>query len=488
MNKRDQERIAHMLIEIAKEVKEFLSSDENQAYPAYRSDSLLISSFDEEREEILVNLLNDQEYTAKFSEEYLEKLLKEKVRAMMHNLRQQEQLGVRPQKIARETAESIFNELDNYTTNVTVYLPVSGINLRLEEGKLEIGNITLQKMTQEKSDELQSYITSAIMEGSHTPEKKQALVQYFVEDLQRILKEKDQPVYAIYHVIAEPIQAEKRAREECYKVFDLLRYTLPMLSNHYPMRFSIPKKYIDNNEVEVDKYARREKKAQMEAGKSISFGLESEIGTHTDIISDIIILRDSTGFNLKSSRKEQPRSLAINAHTIEGLKMAKVFEASEILKKEDASQTNFERCILRSIHWFANAQTPMQPEYVLLSLMSSIEAFLNPPGDHTKVTIAIIEGAAALGGRQGHTYTKKRIEKLYDKRSALSHGDHTEIMERDISELRAIAFYLIHQMLQRTDEFTTQEQLYEVVEKIREEIKQGSTKTDSTNNPQEEVD
>jgi hypothetical protein len=53
-----------------------------------------------------------------------------------------------------------------------------------------------------------------------------------------------------------------------------------------------------------------------------------------------------------------------------------------------------------------------------------------------------------------------------------THGDRAEIMERDISELRAIAFYLIHQMLQRTDEFTTQEQLYEVVKKIRDEIKQ----------------
>ena len=88
--------------------------------------------------------------------------------------------------------------------------------------------------------------------------------------------------------------------------------------------------------------------------------------------------------------------------------MANVFEASEILKKEEASQTNFERYILRSIHWFANAQTPMQPEYILLSLMSSIEAFLNPP-DHEKVTTAIIEGVTALGGRQGYIFRKKGL-------------------------------------------------------------------------------
>lgn len=128
----------------------------------------------------------------------------------------------------------------------------------------------------------------------------------------------------------------------------------------------------------------------------------------------------------------------------------------------------------------------MQPEYVFLSLMSSIEAFLNPP-DHSNVTLAIVEGVAALGGMPGYTYVKKRVENLYDKRSALSHGDRAEIMERDISELRAIAFYLIHQMLQSTDEFTTQEQFYKEVEKLRVEIKQGNTKTDPTNNPQGEI-
>ena len=101
--------------------------------------------------------------------------------------------------------------------------------------------------------------------------------------------------------------------------------------------------------------------------------------------------------------------------------------------------------------------------------------------------MAIVEGVAALGGKQGFSYTKKRMDSLYEKRSALSHGDRAEIMERDISEFRAIAFYLIHQMLQRRDEFTTQEQLYEEVKKIREEIKESIAKTNSTDSPQQEM-
>jgi hypothetical protein len=486
MNKKEKERIALMLIKIAKEVREYLLSEEGQDHPFYRSESFLVSSFDEEREEILENLLDDPVYAAKFSEEYLEKLLKEQVRAMIRKL-QEEVVSVRPKKIARDTAEAIFNELDNYTTQVTVYLPVAGITLQTEEGRFEMGNITLQVMTPQRIDELRSHITLAIMANLNTPDEKQALLQYFERDLQRVFREKERPVYALYHVVAEPIQAETRAKEACYQVFDILRYALPFLTRRYPMEYSIPKKLLDNDTVEVSKYTRRDRKVSLETDKHMFFGLEGETGTMTDIISSIFILRDSPGFNWNNSRKGPFLPLRIDAHVLQGLEMAKVFEASQILTKEEASRTNFERCILRSMHWFANAQTPMQPEYVFTSLMSSIEAFLNPPGVHEKVTIAIVEGVAALGGEQGFSYTKKRMDSLYTKRSALSHGDRAEIMERDISELRAVAFYLIHQMLQRRDEFTTQEQLYEEVKKIREEIKESSAKASSTDSPQHEM-
>lgn len=482
MNTKEKERIALMLIEIAKEVRQYLLSEEGQDHPYYRSESYLVSSFDEEREEILEKLLDDPVYAAKFSEEYLEKLLKEQVRAMIRKL-QQEVVSVRPKKIARDTAEAIFNELDNYTTQVKVYLPVAGITLQTEEDKLEIGNITLQVMTPQRIDELRSHITSVIMANSNTPDEKQAFLQYFERDLQWIFGDKERPVYALYHVVAEPIQAERRAKEACYQVFDILRYALPFLTSHYPMEYSIPKKLLDGDNVEVSKYTRRDRKVSVEADEHIFFGLEGETGTITDIFRSIFILQDSPGFSWSSSRKGPFLPLSIDAHVLQGLEMAEVFEASKILKKEEASQTNFERCILRSMHWFANAQTPMQPEYVFTSLMSSIEAFLNPPGDHEKTTMAIVEGVAALGGKQGYSYTKKRMDSLYAKRSALSHGDRAEIVERDISELRAIAFYLIHKMLQRRDKFTTQEQFYEEVKKIREEIKESSAKASSTDSP-----
>jgi hypothetical protein len=128
----------------------------------------------------------------------------------------------------------------------------------------------------------------------------------------------------------------------------------------------------------------------------------------------------------------------------------------------------------------------MQPEYILLSLMSSIEAFLNPPGGQEAVTPAITEGVAALGGeqKQDYRFMKKRMQELYDKRSALTHGDHADIYERDISELRSIAFSILRLMIQRRDKYATQRELYERVREMREDINQSIARSAVSNDPQ----
>src|SRR5437660_1259923 len=175
---------------------------------------------------------------------------------MIHNLRQKEAPRERPRKIARGTVEAIFNELDNYTTKQTVYLPVSGISLQLEEEKLEIGNITFQKMTQERVDEVIAHISSTIMTLAYTDEEKQDIIRKFTEDIRQIFKDTESPVYAVYHVTAELIRARERAVEECYQSLDLLRYVLPLFSNLYPMLFFIPHEYIDNDLAETNKYVK----------------------------------------------------------------------------------------------------------------------------------------------------------------------------------------------------------------------------------------
>src|SRR5579872_2282152 len=113
MDNRNKDRIVHKLLEIAKDAEAFLSSDENQPY---FPDSLLASYYDEEIDTIVQNLLEEDVYASKFSEEFLEKLLKEKVRNMIRSIRQRELPSVLLQTIATETTKTVFDELDSYTT------------------------------------------------------------------------------------------------------------------------------------------------------------------------------------------------------------------------------------------------------------------------------------------------------------------------------------------------------------------------------------
>lgn len=481
MDRGEKERITLLVIALAKAMLELLSSEEDMSY---YTDSMIADVFEKEKEMILKSLLKDLVYAAKFSEEFLEKLLQKKMQEMIHRFRQQDIPRIRPQRVARETASSIFDELDNYTIRQTIYLPVSGIILGVDEESLEIGNITFLKMTQERINEVITHMSSSIMALSNTPEYKQGFIRAFTEDLQQIFSDPENVVYAVYHAEAEPIRARERAVRECYQVFDLLRYALPMLSNIYPMDFSIPMNVFDDTTDETGEFIERDRTVPSEPGRFIAFGLRGEVGTNTT--RHIVTLRDSPSFSFETDRKQRFLPLELHSNTIEIMDRAKVFEVSNILKKGEEVLTSFERTILRSIHWFGNAQTPIQPEYILLSLMSSIEAFLNPPEGHDGVTAAVTEGVAALEGEQEQDYKfmKKRMQELYDKRSALSHGDHAEIYERDISELRAIAFSIIHLMIQRRDKYATQRELYERVREIGEDIKQSIARSAVSNDPQ----
>jgi hypothetical protein len=312
MDRREKDRITLLVIAIARAVLELLSSVEDILY---YTDSMIASDFEKEKETILKALLKDPVYAAKFSEEYLEKLLQKKMQEMIHRLRQHDTPRMRPQRVAREIASAIFDELDNYTTRQTIYLPVSGIILELEEERLEIGNITFLKMTLERIDEVIAHMTSYNIALSNTPEYKQGFIRAFTEDFQQIFSDPENEVYAVYHVEAEPIRARDRAVRECYQVFDVLRYALPMLSNIYPMDFSIPMNVFDDTIAETDEFTERERTVPSEPGRFIAFGLRGEVGTNTT--RHIVTLRDSPSFSFETDRKQRFLPLKLHSNTIE---------------------------------------------------------------------------------------------------------------------------------------------------------------------------
>ncbi len=462
MDIKQKEHITYLFIEIAKDAKQFLATPESVHF----TDGLLLNSYGEEREAIVEQLLKDRTYFLKFSEEYLEKLLREKVRELIISIRQNEP-GL-PQRKARDIAEQLFQELDTYVEKQTVYIPVVGIDIQLEDGLFEIGNITFLNMTQERIDEIIRSYSAMVLASKRTAQEKENSIRWFSEQLQQILTETEKPICALYHVIAEPTRAKERARDECYLVFDLLRYALPALySTLYPMQFSLSLEEIEDTPNRRKKPAERDERVRQDTNQYLSFGLQGEAPANT--IRHAICFSDKS-FGWSSQWRGRFFHFQITPDHITRMTEIGVFDVAELLKEEEP-RTPFKETLLRGIHWFANAQTPMLPEYVVLSLVSSLEAFVNPPS-HDRVTEAVVEGVAALEGEMVYKYAMKRLEKLYGIRSRLSHGDETLIFERNITELRQIAFDVIQYMIQRRNDFRDQKDCFKAIKTLREEFKQ----------------
>ena len=125
----------------------------------------------------------------------------------------------------------------------------------------------------------------------------------------------------------------------------------------------------------------------------------------------------------------------------------------------------FEQTLLRGLHWFSSAETQEEPENRLLNLITCIETCLTPR-DGNPITTAIAEGAAIIIAHDlaGRRHLKKRIQELYRRRSAISHGGQTALLDSEWTELRHIAGALLVTLIKRKEEFASQRDLLEWIE------------------------
>ncbi len=100
-------------------------------------------------EKLRNRLLEEQKWSEKFTEEYVDKSLK----ALLARLLKENN----PKKTA-EYFSSLADEIENYSEEQTVYLPLSNIQMKIDE--LSIGNIVLINMTDTKIEEKNIFRTS----------------------------------------------------------------------------------------------------------------------------------------------------------------------------------------------------------------------------------------------------------------------------------------------------------------------------------------
>lgn len=376
----------------------------------------LVDDFADEFEALSKRLLQEEGWNEKFSEKYVENALEKLIASI---LKDGDLLK------ASEYFDQLVATFENYSQEQIVYVPLVGIQVHGDE--LPIGQIVLRKMTDAHIDDLTKKIESITMTTRHTPEQKEQFVQSMRQQIFDSLRE---TVCAEFRIIAEPGRARERAEEETRRILDLLRYSIPAL---------------------------------YQEGYNVAVGLQGEISR--EIRTTPILSSDVDRFNWHRQVVGPLVPLELSPEHIEIMTRLGVFKVSEVLEKPEQELNDFERTLLRGIHWFANSQTEFEIENKFLSLIICLETFLTPR-DGNPIGTAIAEGVAILitTGLENRKRLKKRIKKLYQMRSAVSHGGYKAIFDTDLAELRAIAGTLTKLMIDQKDEFPTQKALLEWIE------------------------
>ena len=377
----------------------------------------LLDEIVDEYNALTKRLLREKNWSEKFSEKYIKKVL--------HTIIARVIQSTEKQKDAKNLLKNLINDLVNYNQEWIVLVPLSGLVMQLDS--IQLGKVILYTITKEKEEELLAKIEAIILSTSYTDEEKQHIIQmqreYFLRGIQS-------NVCAEFRVIAEPERARERAEEETRRVLDILRYSMPSL-------------YPDNYKVSVS--------------------LMGEITCTSRWIP--IISSDSKSFNWNSQVVGPLVPFELRDGNIKQMKSIGAFKLSDILAKPEKQLTDFEKTLLRTLHWFSSSLTQYEIENQLLNMITCLETLLTPR-DSNPIGTAIAEGVAFLitTGVENRKILKRRVHKKYKLRSAVSHGGRKEIFESDVKELRKITRTLIKTMIKRKDEFKSQEELLNWIE------------------------
>ncbi|HEX8230518.1 MAG TPA: hypothetical protein VF826_14555 [Chloroflexia bacterium] len=308
----------------------------------------------------------------------------------------------------------------------TIHVPLIGVEMEVPFA--QVGRVVLKNMEKEQLDQLAQQIESLVRESDEASQEVEGLVS---AQLPQMLESFNASVCAEIRISGDPERAKKEAEATCRRVLDLLRYSIPVL---YP------------NHLDLD----------------IVIGIRGDILPSTPAHTALVISSDGGKSSWHWQAEDTRTSFVISADSLKIMERLGVLEVGQILDKPELQWNDFESTLLDAIHWFANAQMEIEIAYRLLSLITCLETFLTPQ-DGNPIGAAIAEGTAIIVGTdlEERKALKKRVHKLYQMRSAITHGGRKEVPEEQVAELTGIAQALIGQMIKRRAEFEDRDALLE---------------------------
>lgn len=341
-------------------------------------------------------LLLDNGLHEKYSEQYLNHLL---IKILV-------ELQKNPSAVsAKSFIENLISEFKNYAESQTVYIPLAGIHLQVDGFK--IGKIKLVNVT---GDKLSAMLSTIDQINSSKPNNEEKFSDYIRQEFTANMKD---AVCAEFTIIAEPERAVERAVEETRQAIDILRYTQPALYHE---------------------------------SYKVSIGLRGEVFRISHWVP--IITNEEKNYQMHDTLIGPLIPFTIDRANITVMVMLGAFRLSELLAKPNKETNEYEKALLRAVHWYATSQTHFELENKFLNLIMSLETLLTPR-DGNPIGTAIAEAVALLlvSNVDRRRELKKRVKELYSYRSAVSHGGNKSILYADVKELEAIVSRLINKLL-----------------------------------------
>lgn len=355
-----------------------------------------------------------------------------------------------PQKSPNELIEELINYLEHYNIEQIIYLPLENVEMQ-GINELKVGSFLIVKMTDDKVEELAQRVMENFQKNIvYNPDEKSLFTEDWLKNYIVPLKGK---FCLEYRYISGAKKARKRAYEEALRLMDLLRYSIPSIfSEAYPAYF-----YPDEMR-ERERQEKKETKNEYRVRTRSGIGLQGELPLGINRIYTFASDNSAMDFN---GRFIGMRPFTLNSDNIAIMEQLGIFRLAELLEKKEP--TPFEDTVLRSIHWFANAQIQLEIEDELLDLVTSIETILAPKEgilmDAASYGIAFIIGDSVDQKEK----LMERYKNIYSKRSGCSHHGMREADEVDLIEIRYMAQKVLDFSVKNPNNWEKQEQLLEWV-------------------------
>lgn len=367
-------------------------------------------------EGLIKYILNHKNWSSKFSEKYIHDILRDLIIKLLND---------GDGRNAKEYIDEFVEELDTHNVSFTTYIPLIG--LRLEHDEQEFGNILLKTIKTEDITELRNSLKAILLTTKNFHKDEIQADEAARACLSEI---KEGMVCAVQTINAEEIRAMERSMQDVRRALDVFKFCTPYF-------------YHDNQRVIV--------------------GIMGEAIPGKRVMP--MISTDSTKFTIDQESTGPFIAFELTNESLKKMEDIGALEFLHLLKKDENDLTNFEKTLLRGLHWFASAQTQEEVENRFLNLIICIETYLTPK-DGNPIQTAIAEGAAIILSNEleQRKKIKRKVQNLYRKRSAVSHGGRKSILDSDLNELIIIAGTLTIILVKKISEFQSQKELLHWIE------------------------